>query len=277
MKGRVETVRQIMVMKAKSFFEPEKLHRSVYSSRAEVLFRRDGRPIADIAIEGGYTGREPSDEVRTLRNYVLNNRPLIGYGGCINANQAIEWGKEREPMDLHVHITDPEHNKVIVVPSAAIRYQIGEISPEKGCSGKSLSIHEVLKEQEYLTMNAVPIHQFLVSIGKEDISQLEGGALVPNRLKTSGVDEKAPEVVAKQDLLNATSLMFTCIRSNALDKAESIATKIEFDRVLNEGTKNGYEKKSQQLLHSFWKAVNPQKEAVMPEEACVSVSMAVKN
>lgn len=276
MKSRIEVIRRVCQSKIKAFFEPEKLHQAVYSDQAEVIFRRDGRPITIIANDGGYVGREFSDEVNTLRNYVLGNRPLIGYGGCICPHFAINWGKDREPMDMHVHLTDPVANKVIVVSTAALRYQIGDISREIGSCGKSLTIHDVLAEQEYLTVHNVSMNQFIVSVGKDHISQLQEGLLVPNQLNVSDIDKSAPEVVSLPDLQNGTSLLLACIRSGSLDKAETLATKMKVERVLKEGDKNGYEKKTQQELFCFWKSANPTNDAKMPEEKHFSISMAEK-
>lgn len=276
MRKGIEAVRQVCTSKVKAFFEPEKLHKAVYSDQAEIIFRRDGRPITVIANDGGYIGREFSEEVRALRNYVLNNRPLIGYGGCICPNFALAWGKNREPMEMHVHITDPEKNKVVIVTSAALRYQIGDISQEIGSGGKSLSIHDVLAEQEFLTAHDVPMNQFIVSVGKDHIAQLQEGLVVPNQLKVSGIDKTAPEIVSLTDFMNGTSLLFACVRSGSLEKAEEIARRIAFQRVLKEGDKNGYEKKTLQELYCFWKSANPTKEAKMPEEKGFSISMAEK-
>ncbi len=272
MKIRNEVVRGV-ISKITGFFEPELLHESVYSNQAEVIFRRDGRTIENIATEGGYVGREFLPQVKMLKSYVLINRPLIGVGGCINVNHAIEWGKNREPMEMHIHITDPITNKVINVPAAALRYQIGELSRDLHSSGKALTVFDVLAEQEHLTANDVLMNQFIASISKNHIAQLSEGVLVPNQLNLSGIDKTAPKVVSLTDLRNISALLLACIRANCLDKGEEIATKLEAERVLEESAKNGYETKTRQQLFCFWKAANPNKEAKMPEPESISVYM----
>jgi hypothetical protein len=260
-----------MVSKA---FAPEILHPSVYWNESAMLFRREGRELTAVAEQGGYTGRQFSGKVNDARRYALNNHPDIGYGGCITLENSIKWGIGRGGLNMHVHITDPLTNLVINMPSAILRHQFGEYTREPG--SQALTSSDLIAEQEFVTLNDVPLKQFLASFDKEHITLLNEGALVPNQLRITGIDSTAPEVLSKQHLLNRTSMMLACMEQGCQDKAEVIATRIDGEKVLKEAGQNNYEKKTQQQLFCFWKAANPTKECQVRVDKGISVCMAAK-
>ncbi len=272
MKARVELVVSGVKTVVKKMLEPAQLSPAVYATQAKMICRMDGRDITEIALEGGYTGREFSGTVKDARHYLLINRPSIGYGGCEELSHALKFSEGREPLNMHVHITCPAKNKVVVMPSVVLRYHIGDYESEPG--SKCLTIHQLLAEQEILTVNDVLMPQFLASVERSHLTLLKDGVRVPNQLKISGVDEAAPEIVTRQDCANSTSMMLTCMRQSCNDKATVIATKLEAERMLIEAKKNDYSKTTQQELIQFWNAANPLKDKFkIPEDAGFSVAM----
>jgi len=265
MKSRVELAVSGVKTLVQKMLAPEMLSEAVYEKEPVMVFRMDGRDITDIAVAGGYTGREFAGTVRETRNYLLVNRPSIGYGGCVDVSHALKFSEGREPMNLHIHITCPKSNHVIVMPSVILRYHIGEYSPEPG--NKCLTIQELLAEQEYLTVNDVPMQQFLASIHKDHVALFKEGIAVPNQLKISGVDESAPEIVTIKDCMNSTAMLLACLRQGCDDKATVIATKLAAERVLKDADKNGYCNRTKQELISFWNTVRPSKDKFeIPED-----------
>lgn len=225
------------------------LHERYLLRQPMLLSRKDTRPINLIIQDQGFRGRDFRGGRRDLENYLLTNRPKIGFGSMANDHilSLIAWESHKSSNNIHAFVTSPA-NRIIDALTYVIDHNVGSTGE---VMSSQLSAAELAGEKEMIVLGDVLPAQFVASIVHEHFERLKEGKEVPNQLVEMGVDVSAPKKVKISDFSNLTAMLKACLDQQCFDKASMIAAHIEPEQLRKEASTNNYSASAIEELQKF--------------------------